>query len=296
MAFAPALIHPTFYPMFNNGTYSVPDYSSNPFLEGFELTITPTASPVWLSGGTKFTLNPGAARSFTNDYVISYNPYSSAQLPSQISVDLNNSGPGGCYPKAYKYVNITAFLEALAVYVIGDSTGVNVTSAIVATDNNFLPPGYDRWRRVGTILINNGSRQLAQITQRGSGRDREYIGLQRLAGANYGPTTFFPIPLSNGTLPWSSPMVTDVLYRLSFSSSDPSDYAAITAFGFASDTSLLPFTIQSPVAGTLMQEAWIPVGRDALNHNVQYVTVVGGSPVLATSQMGWRESMGLQLV
>ena len=290
-------VHPTFYPMFNNGTSSVPFYGSNPFLEGFELTITPTPSPAWTFGGTQFTLNPGSARDFTSDFVIAYNPYSISGLPAQITVDLNNTGPGGCYPKAFEYIHLVGQSEALAVYVIGDSSGVNVTSAIVATDNNFLPPGYDKWRRVGTILVVAATRQLMQITQRGSGREREYVSLQRITGASYGPTTFFTIQLSCGTLPWSSPMVTDVLHRLSFTASDPSDYAAITAFNFATATTALPFTIQSPVgSGTLIEQYWIPVGKDALNHNIQYVTVVGAGPTLETAQMGWRESMGLQLV
>jgi hypothetical protein len=297
MALAPALPHPTFFPMFNNGTFSVPNYGSNPFLEGFELTITPTTSPTWLSGGTQFTLNPGAARDFTSDFVISYNPYSISGLPAKISVDLNNTGPGGCYPIAFQYVNIVAVSEALAVYVIGDSTGVNVTSAIVATGNNFLPPGYNKWRRVGTVLISNTTKQLIQVTQTGSGREREYVSLQRLTGAGYGPTLFFTIPLSNGAFPWSSPMVTHVLHRMDFSSSDPADYGVVTAYNYATVTANLPFTIQSPVgSGVLTQEAWVPVGKDNLNHNIQYVTVVGTSPTLVLQQCGWRESMGLQLV
>lgn len=289
--------HPTYFPMFNDGTFSVPYYGSNPFLEGFELTITPTASPVWTYGGTQFTLNPGAARDFTSDYVITYNPYVNSVLSSKISVDLNNTGPGGCYPVAFQYLNIVNTAEALAVYVIADSTGVNVTSAIVATGNNFLPPGYNKWRRVGTILLTGLTGQLLQVTQTGSGREREYVSLQRLTGAGYGPTVFFTIPLSNGTFPWSSPMATHVLHRMDFASSAPTDYGVVTAFNYATNTDRLPFTIQSPEgSNTLTQEAWVPVGKDNLNHNVQYVTVVGTSPTLTLQQCGWRESMGLQLV
>lgn len=293
---APPLVHPTYFPMFNNGTFSVPFYGSNPFLEGYELTITPTATPTWTFGGTQFTLNPGAARDFTSDYVIAYNPYSVSGLPAQIAVDLNNTGPGGCYPTAFQYIHIVSTAEALAVYVIGDSTGVNVTSAIVATGNNFLPPGYNKWRRVGSVVLSASTKQLVQLTQTGSGREREYVSLQRLTGGSYSPTVFFPIPLSSSTFPFGSPMVTHILQRMDFDSSDPSDYAAITAFNFATDTTLLPFTIRSPAAGTLIEEAWIPVGKDANGFNIQYVTVVGTSPTLNVGQFGWRESMGLQLV
>ena len=167
---APAGIRPTFFPMFTNGTYSVPYYGSDPFITGYELTI-PTGT-AWLSAGTKFTLKPGSARAFASDYVITYNPYLTPGLPELLNLDLNTTGPLGCFPVAFTYLNVNLQLEPLPVYVLGDSTGINPTTAIVSTGYNFLPPGYNQWRRVGTIVLNNISRQLTQITQSGTGNTR----------------------------------------------------------------------------------------------------------------------------
>lgn len=287
-----------YFPIFNDGTYSVPNYGSDAFIHGFELKI-PNSTSVWLSGGTKFTLDPGAARAFASNFVISYNPYSGPGLPQVMTVDLNNVGSLGCYPLPFSFLQSINPAEAFAVYVLGDSSGKKQTTAIVATGNNFLLPGYDTWRRIATILINGSSRELVQVTQSGTGTEREYVALQFLTGAGYGPTSFIEIPLSSGFYPWRSPMVTDVFYRMQLTSSDPSDYAAISPYNYADSTTRLPFTIQSPVGSNMLtQEAWIPVGKDANGRNIQYVVVSGSesSPFFGAQQCGWRESMGLQLV
>ena len=158
-------------PTFTNGTSIVPDLQSDPFITGFNYQYL-TA--------TTFSISPGAARAYTSDFVIQY-PATLPGLPSSIIVDTTTIGAGGCYPISAALAaptNDTSF----GIYAIGKSSGTtdgslnnNVSaSVVVATGNNFLPAGYDSWRRIGTVYITAGTNNQILMFQDGFDLNRNY--------------------------------------------------------------------------------------------------------------------------
>jgi len=105
------------------------------------------------------TMSPGHATAAAGDFVIG--------LDAPVTVDLAASGAGG----------LDAGAEApdtwYAVHVIGDTTGANAASALlsISADSPTLPPGYDRFRRVGWVR-NDAAGNLRKSFMRGAGRDR----------------------------------------------------------------------------------------------------------------------------
>jgi hypothetical protein len=125
-------------------------------------------------------LNPGYARAFNSDFAISY-PGSIPNMPATILLDIEVLGAGGCYPKLMSDL-VLANDTVFGIYVVAKSSGttggsldpaVNV-SAVIATGDNFLPAGYDVFRRVGLCYIDSGTNQLIKWIQSGVATERQY--------------------------------------------------------------------------------------------------------------------------
>jgi len=107
------------------------------------------------------TVLPGRATAAAGDFLIG--------LDTPVTVDLTASGAGG----------LDAGAEApdtwYAVHVIGDTSGANPASALLSTsaDNPTLPPGYDRFRRVGWVR-NDAAGDLMPFHQARRGGSRWY--------------------------------------------------------------------------------------------------------------------------
>jgi hypothetical protein len=105
------------------------------------------------------TVSPGRATAAAGDFLLG--------LDAPVTVDLTANGAGG----------LDSGAEApdtwYAVHVIGDTSGGNSASAVFSTsaDSPTLPPGYDRFRRVGWVR-NDASGNLRKFLVRGAGRDR----------------------------------------------------------------------------------------------------------------------------
>ena len=105
------------------------------------------------------TVSAGRATASAEDFLIA--------LDAPVTVDLTASGAGG----------LDAGAEApdtwYAVRVIGDTSGANPASALFSNsaDSPTLPPGYDRFRRVGWVR-NDAAGNLPRFRMRGVGRDR----------------------------------------------------------------------------------------------------------------------------
>lgn len=259
----------------------VPDYSQDPFLSGFHLTIT---------GSNTLTLSAGSARSYNSDFVISYNPFLSSSLPRELSLDISTTGVLGCYPtpiENYLFSDDTTF----NVYVLGDSSGVNSPTAVVATGNNFLPNGYDKWRKVGSVYVDSVTRLLIGFVQSGNGVDRTYLFNTNIPGASYGPTSFFILPLSNGAGPCNPFFTTDVILWRRLTSANVTDFGAVTSIDLGNS----PTQIISPSVGNVLSDqTMIPVGLANFgSQNLVYVTVSGAGALMNVSVLGWKESMGL---
>lgn len=265
----------------------VPDYSSNPFVSGYELHIT---------GNSTFTLNPGAARAYNSSFVITYNPFLTPGLPQKLNLDLTKVGPLGCFPYPINNVSLLDF-TSLNVYAIASTSGNEniATSAVVATGDNFLPPGYDAWRKVGTVYVDDGTRFLDRMLQLGSENERTYLLDNFLPSSSYGPTSFFPLPLSTGRSPCNPKFTTEVLIQTVYTANALGDFAALSPknSGIA-----LPFYIKSPAAGggQLIDEITVPVNIDANGNSIIYVSVSGAGSSLIPRITGWIETMGLQAI
>jgi hypothetical protein len=169
---------------------TVPNYSSYAGVTGFKMSVPTT---------TSLTLSPGYARASTNDYAITY-PTNQPNVPSVITINTNVTGPNGCYPVPLSQTGITS-PTVFGVYVIARSSGTTdgslnnaiTTAAVIATGNNFLPPGYDVYRRIGLVYVNNAGFVIIPWIQTGDDNERLYTlqnGVAELAaGAAIAYTT-----------------------------------------------------------------------------------------------------------
>lgn len=186
---------------------SIPNLGTYAFVQGLEITT---------SGATTFTVAPGSARDLTTDWVMSFLPNQGGN-GSLIEVDVTKVGVNGCYP--FSPIDLNIFYNTIyGVYLIGNSSGTNQDVAVVvATGDNFLPPGYNTYRRIGLIYIEGTSYpgnvlgNINPILQSGSGNDRMYqLQTSRITISTTGTTTSYqqvllsdqnkPVPPIPGTI------------------------------------------------------------------------------------------------
>jgi hypothetical protein len=271
---------------FTNGTLSAPYYGSEPFISGFELELT---------GDRTFTLSPGSARAFTSDFVISYDPYTVPNLPPKLTVDLNTTGALGCYPTPLANLNITDW-TSYGVYLLGDTSNTNPPTVIVATGNNFMLPGYQVWRRVGTIYIAHNTLNLLKLTQAGAGNTRTYNLTDEFGSANYGPASFFLVPLSTGRAPCNPSITTHATFSRGLIAGSTDSYGAISTTDDPISVRL-PFTMRSTVPFIqLRDQVTVPVSLDENGNSAVYVTVSGVDTSFNVAFIGWTEDLQLQAI
>lgn len=205
-----------------------PNFSSNPWIEGFEQKYV---------SDTIFTVGPGAARALTTDFVISY-PTNVPGSNGLIRVDTSVIGLNGCYPRALSELNLT-HNTVFSVYIVasssGTSSGNNSTSVIVATGDNFLPDGYDAYRRIGLIYIFQSDLSIAPWTQSGLGAYRKYtLKTPVNAVQNGSVTTLTPVDLSinHGVVPPGNP--SDIMITWAVTNSDDNQTVTFSPGGVGS--------------------------------------------------------------
>jgi hypothetical protein len=126
-----------------------------------KFTTTPSyESPAYVSGlnqtvldETRFSISSGCCRDVTTDTRIVFDGVSVGSN-GFITVDVSTVGSNGCYPWALDkltYVRNTIF----PVYIISapSGTGPANPAVIVATGDDFLPPDYTAYCRIGFINI-----------------------------------------------------------------------------------------------------------------------------------------------
>lgn len=135
----------------------------NLYIQGLRVTWT---------DGTHISIATGRARNSTNvnDIINS----------AAITINTAVIGAGGMDQVAV--ANSTLY----AVYLIGDSSQYETTSAVLSTDftnGPVLPSGYDMWRRIGCVLT-SGAAAILEFRQRGESNDRWMwydVGIAELA-------------------------------------------------------------------------------------------------------------------
>jgi hypothetical protein len=272
-----------FQPSFTDPRQSIPSYTSDPFLNGYGMTIT---------SSTTLNLAAGGARAYTNDFAIVFAPIQTL-APSFLELDISTVGPLGCYPRTLAQSLATD--GSLGVYVQGDTSGKNPTTAIVCTGDDFLLPGYDVWRRVATVYIDISALQLIPMNQDGTNFERTYTLITSLnvvtAAAN---TAAAAMDFHTGIFPCNPALTERILLNAAFAPAAPADLLLM------SSSSLLPvasqYVIQSPVAG---QATAAPIWLET--DNLQNFTTVyrkNSAPGCSATInfAGWRETMGLNAI
>ena len=170
---------------------AVANWSSHPFVTGYHL----------IHGSVNtLSMTPGAARAYANDFVIS----NDGRLPGtngNLQLDTTVVGLGGCSPVLMSEaapVDNTSF----GVYVLGDTSGARPTAVVIATGDDFMPEGYDAWRRVGMVQNVGGTDDLVFMEQNGLGTERAYhlqSSIPLVVAGNF--TGFGIVDMTSGNAP-----------------------------------------------------------------------------------------------
>lgn len=172
--------------------------------------------------GTTITMGPGITRSIQSDFIIQTSSYVPNISPF-LSVDITKQGLGGWFPIFIDYTAIfPGFLVPILIGVVGDSKGVNKPQAILFSQIDRLPDGYDSFSIVQlTFLTSSG---IYPYLQTGSSANRVY---------SYGPfnvltngqaTGITKIDLDDGGIPVGN-MVKNVYFNYSFTPNASNDSA-----------------------------------------------------------------------
>jgi hypothetical protein len=287
---------------------SSPYFGSDAFVSGLELNVVNL---------NQFTIAGGACRDLLSDYVISFDPVALGQ--EFLLCDVSTVGPGGCFPRNILTVS-TQYNTTFCVYIIanksgttdGSKSGVVSPAIIVATGNEFLPPGYNAYRRIGYIYIkgsltNSPPQPQGSILpwlQSGSGNERLYT-LQtsriRLSTSSV-PTTYQPISLTAfqaGITPLKNNVVCTFTYRLSVNPAG--DFLLFSADGVDAATSPSPFVIFVNNTSNSVQSAGVFTMPSTLTFNgtetsIYYKFASGGvGSALQVNQTGFYDSIGLSI-
>lgn len=170
----------------------LPYFGSAPSVSGYHLDFLST---------TQCFLNPGYARAFSSDFNITFST-NEFNKPEFILIDITTLGSGGCYPNLISNMTL-ANKTVFGIYVIGDSTGKLETSAIVCTGNNFLPVGYDTFRRVALLYVDTAGLIIKWI-QSGFGSDKQYTLADSdpvLTGGTATVATLIDLTAGDGVIP-----------------------------------------------------------------------------------------------
>jgi len=230
---------------------TAPYYGSDPFISGLNLTVV---------DANTFTISPGVARDLISDYAISFDPLSTGL--QNITVDLRNTGPNGCFPVPMSTL-LPTYNTVYCVYLIANTAGTTTGSnnplvnpaVVVATGNEFLPEGYDAYRRIGYIFVNgvNGPNTGPVGTinlwiQSGNGNERLYqLQTSRIRFSGAGATTYSPISLTSnpsgqaGIVPLRNGIFCTFTYRLAVGTAG--DDIFFSTDGYDAITAPSPFVV-----------------------------------------------------
>lgn len=228
---------------------TTPYFGSAPGVSGYHLDFI---------SATQCFLNPGYARAFNNDFAITFSTNEYGK-PEYILIDIDVLGAGGCYPNAMSSL-VLANKTVMGVYVIGDSTGKLETNAVIATGNNFLPAGYDTFRRVALVYIDNTTNQLIKWIQAGLGNDKQYTlqdPVSALAAGTATTYTLIDLTAGDGVVPPGHANYVELGLEITAAAAGRLLFVAPSVLN---PVALSPVGISSPAAGPLALTAEIVAG------------------------------------
>ena len=267
----------------------IPDFNSFPGVSGFNLSV---------ASNTTMTVTPGYARAFNNDFAISY-PGSIPNLPANITINTAVVGANGVYPNSIASLGLTEN-TVFGVYIIAKSSGTTDGSlnpsvspaAVIATGNNFLPPGYDAFRRIGLAFINESTGNLIVMNQAGNANERVYMleaPVQVLsAGAS---TTFAHVDLTVNGGPVLPEADVEVIMQIAFTANAAGDTVTLQPYGQTGST-----VVVAAPAGALMElNQTILTGLNTSGNAAIDYKVSSGSDAVTLNVAGFKDSLGNSL-
>lgn len=293
-----------FFPIPTNvNIVETPDFSSRPFVAGFELTVAST---------TLLTFLPGCARSVDKPDTVFYPPIN-ANAPGIITVDVSTVfapggldangnqivgtpvGFGGCFPFPLNQTGLAGNNTVFPLYAIGDSSGKNFTTIIVPTSKDFLPFGYDSFVRVGEVYINGTTFLIIPFVQSGHYEVREYMLADDVivlsAGAATVPTL---VDLSINSGPITPKFTSKVKLNFEFTPAAAGDSVSSVPTGLTSTS--YPVFIQNPGAARMSVQVEMIPGIDPTTGHaaIDYLNsaVAGATDIYVA---GWTDDMGVAL-
>lgn len=273
---------------------TIPDYSSAPFVAGYNLKIT---------GNTTFTLSAGCARAFNSGFVIEYPAYLPA-APAFLTCDISTVGLGGCYPNSIASLGL-ATNQTFGVYVIAQSSGttggslnpVVLPQVVVATGNNFLPAGYDAFKRVGYVSVNHSTSHLISMQQFGNGNERTYVFADPIVGVSAGASTtpaIIDLTSGDGLIPGFKNI--EVLLNVQITPAAAGGYVSVEP-GSLTAASLAPITVYGSVA-SVVNSAFVETiatpNATTGDANIQYFVNTGASAA-TINVVGFVDSIGFHV-
>lgn len=273
-------------------TSLVPNFSSFAGVSGYKLTQLTTST---------LALSAGYARAFSNNFVLEYASFVT-NLPNRIVLNISTVGAGGCFPTAISNLTL-ASNTVYGIYVIANSLGTTggslnssvEVSAVIATGNDFLPPGYDSYRRVGLVYISSATKLIIPMAQSGNGTDRVYTlqdGVAAVSAGHGAVPTAVDLSINNGVvMPGKQ---SSVNFGLNLTATVANQFMWVEPFGLTA-TSVAPTLIQSPAVGVIADNVEMAVGLNALgNASINYLL----SNAAATANIvvqGFTDNLGPEL-
>jgi len=255
--------------------YQPADFASPAFVQGF----LPTAFTT-----TTVTFAPGSARSYTSDWVGEYTGFTPG-APGSITINTAVIGANGTFPTGIAAITPATGLNMAPVYLVSNSAGTTDGSlnglvipamVIATTATGFVPDGYDSYREIGFVLVDNAGHLVAYSIN--GNYERRSVMLQDrqvlLAGGAATTPTKVDIIFGVGGNALAYNRVCNLNLLTTFTNNTNDDTASLIPFGLTA-ASLPPVVLQGQVnAVAVTQNVIMNAGLDtgtngaAINYNV----------------------------
>lgn len=184
-------------------------------------------------------------------------------------------------------VDIAAIVASsfYAVYIIGDSTRYQATAGLLSLSATTpsLPFGYDMYRRVGWVLT-DGSADILQFWQFGSGSGRMYYYDVGISITSIPETSFTPLSLATAV----PPIATEVLFNSTYTPNSATNTAQFLPYGSSASNGIIQ--IGFGVAAAQVSMVTIPCELNTTAPTILY-KMTSGSDTLALLVAGFKDNL-----
>ncbi len=265
----------------------------SPIIANFQTSAVLNGLNIQHASTTTFTVSAGAARAYATNSIISF-PSNLPRPSYTATVDCETLGALGCWPEL-PATAAPSLDTAFPVYLLGDNSGKNEPTIIVATGDNFLLDGYNEWRRIGQVHFDAGTNNLKFNVVSGNSLERQYQYLSTLSVVSAGNAELYTLVNLSGTnFPCNSEFVTKIDLQIKYT---PATAATNT---FQIVTSSAPISSGAPVIVKSVADGVQYVGNVSLVPDINsgttsfYYRVSNAADSVDIRLVGYTESLGIQ--